>query len=263
MSLWRATWRLLVLVPVIPGYYLWLRVSDAMLRAVRRLVGSRESTGPRRTRMLNRWCRVVAAILGMRMETRGSPPVAPFFLVSNHLSYTDIILIAAQLPAVFVAKAEVAGWPLVGGICRSVDTQFIDRQNKRDIPRVMGEIEKIMRDGRGVVIFPEGTSTSGDSVLRFKPSLLEIAARSGIPVSYACVRYETPPGSEPARTSVCWWGGTGFLDHILKLVRLPWFRARLTFGAEPIEATDRKELASRLHAAVSGNFEPMHDGSDG
>ena len=263
MNSWRAARKLLALVPAILGYYLWIRLSDAMLRGARRLRGSRESTGPRRTRMLNHWSRMVAAILGMRMETRGSPPTAPFFLVSNHVSYTDIILIAAQLPAVFVAKSEVAGWPLIGGICRSVDTLFIDRQNKRDIPRVMDEIESILRDGRGVVIFPEGTSTSGDSVLRFKPSLLEIAARAGIPVSHACVHYETAPGSEPARTSVCWWGGAGFAEHILKLVRLPWFRARLTFGEEPVQAADRKELASRLHAAVSGNFEPMHDGSDG
>jgi 1-acyl-sn-glycerol-3-phosphate acyltransferase len=257
LRLWRVTWRLLAIALVVPGYYLWLRISDAAIRAAGRLFGSTTSTAMRRTHALHRWARAVATLLGMRMETRGSPPVAPFFLVSNHVSYTDIVLIAAQLPCVFVAKAEVARWPVMGGICRIVDTVFIDRTNKRDIPRAMAEIESVLGQGRGVVVFPEGTSTSGESVLRFRPSLLETAARAGIPVSHACLYYETPPGHPSARDTVCWFGGVGFLGHMLKILQLPWIRARVTFGGDVIRGGDRKELASRLHAAVEGNFEPM------
>jgi 1-acyl-sn-glycerol-3-phosphate acyltransferase len=257
LRLWRVIWRLLAIALVVPGYYLWLRVSDAAIRAAGRLLGAEPSTGMRRTRALHRWARAVARLLGMRMESRGTPPAAPFFLVSNHVSYTDIVLIAAQLPCVFVAKAEVARWPVMGGICRIVDTVFIDRASKRDIPRVMDEIATVLGEGRGVVIFPEGTSTSGESVLRFRPSLLEIAARAGIPVSHACLYYETPPGYPPARDTVCWFGGAGFLSHILKVLQLPWIRARVTFGDAVVQGTDRKELASRLQAAVERNFEPM------
>jgi 1-acyl-sn-glycerol-3-phosphate acyltransferase len=247
----------LAIALVVPGYYLWLRLSDAVIRTAGRLRGSNQSTGMRRTLALHHWARVVARLLGMRMETRGTPPAAPFFLVSNHVSYTDIVLIAAQLPSVFVAKAEVARWPVMGGICRIVDTVFIDRTSKRDIPRVMGEIERVLGSGRGVVVFPEGTSTSGESVLRFRPSLLEIAARAGIPVSHVCLYYETPPGYPSARDTVCWFGGEGFLSHMLKILQLPWVRARVTFGGNVIQGVDRKELASRLQTAVEANFEPM------
>jgi 1-acyl-sn-glycerol-3-phosphate acyltransferase len=258
----RAACRLAFLVLTVGGGLLYLRATDGLLRVTRRLRGSRESTGPWRARVLHAWARVVACGLGMRMETRGEPPRPPFFLVSNHLSYTDIVLLAAQLPCVFVSKAEVGNWPIFGAVCRSVDTLFIDRENKRDIPRVTAAIEKILRDGRGVIIFPEGTSGRGDRVLRFKPSLLEPAARTGLPVSYASLHYETPPGGPPARDAVCWFGGAGFLSHVLGIVQLPWFRGTVTFGERPISGGDRKSLALRLHAAVEESFRPVAGGEE-
>jgi 1-acyl-sn-glycerol-3-phosphate acyltransferase len=193
----------------------------------------------------------------MRMKANGAPPDAPFFLVSNHVSYVDILLLASQLPCVFVAKSEVASWPVFGAICRNLDTLFIDREHKRDIPRVSARIEEILRDGRGVIIFPEGTSGRGDRVLRFKPALLEPAIRTGLPVSHASLYYETPPGSPPAGEVVCWFGGSGFISHVLQLVRLPWFLATVTFGDAPIRDSDRKNLAVRLHAAVRKSFRPV------
>jgi len=239
------------------GGYLFLRLTDAGLRALRRLRGSRASTGPWRARVLHRWAAVVARCLGMRMVVRGEPPRPPFFLVCNHLSYVDIILLAAQIPGVFVAKSEVASWPLFGKVCRSVDTLFIDREHKRDIPRVTERIAELLRDGRGVIIFPEGTSGRGDRVLPFKPSLLETAVRSELPVSYASVSYETPPGCPPPADVVCWFGGVGFVPHVLRLVRLPEFTGILTFGERPIRDGDRKSLAGRLHAAVAESFRPV------
>jgi len=239
------------------GGYLYLRLTDGVLRAWRRLRGSRESTGRWRARVLHAWAAVVAHFLGMRMRPHGEAPRPPFFLVSNHLGYVDIVLLAAQLPCVFVAKSEVAGWPVFGAVCRSVDTLFIDRRHKRDIPRVTERLAEILRDGRGVVIFPEGTSGRGDRVMLFKPSLLETAVRTGLPVSYASLRYETPPGSPPASEVVCWYGGTGFLPHVFRLVQLPWFEASVTFGDQPIGGADRKGLATRLRAAVAENFRPM------
>lgn len=257
MRLWRTVWRLALLVLGVGGGYLYLRTTDAALRALRRLSGSRRSTGPWRARVLHGWARVVARCLGMRMEVRGEPPRPPFFLVSNHLSYVDIVLLAAQIPCVFVAKSEVANWPLFGSVCKSVDTVFIDRENRRDIPRVSERIGGVLRDGRGVIIFPEGTSGRGDRVMRFKPSLLETAVRAGLPVSYASLSYETPQGCPPPADVVCWFGGTGFVSHVLRLVQLPRFDGIVTFGERPIHDEDRKSLAARLHAAVAQSFRPV------
>jgi 1-acyl-sn-glycerol-3-phosphate acyltransferase len=257
VSLWRAAWRLLGLTVFTVLVVAYIHVSGFFVNAARRLRGSSRSTLPRRARVFQRWSRGAAWILGLRVEQRGTPPRPPFILVSNHMSYVDIVLLGTQVPGIFVAKSEVADWPLIGWMCKSVDTIFIDREQKRDIPRVMTQVETTIAGGTGVVVFPEGTSGNGEGVLRFNPSLLEAAARSQMPVYHATLYYETLPDSPPAQEAICWWGGAEFGPHGLKLIRLPRFHGRVTFGKEPIQAATRKELALLLRTAVLRNFEPI------
>lgn len=203
------------------------------------------------------WARASARIAGMRIEVRGEPPRGAFLLVSNHLGYIDVITIAACTDCVFVAKSDVARWPLIGFICRTIGIIFIDRARKRSIPETIQDIERRRRRGFGVVIFPEGTSSSGDEVAPFKPSLLELAASGGEPVHHVALEYETPTGEVRAREAVCWWGDMPFGEHVYNLLRMPGFRATVAFGARPIVAEDRKELAERLHAAVRAEREKI------
>nr|MBA2378220.1 1-acyl-sn-glycerol-3-phosphate acyltransferase [Blastocatellia bacterium] len=81
------------------------------------------------------WAQSFVKISAMKIEVIGTPPVSPFFLVSNHLSYTDIAALRATFQTVFVAKAEINDWPIAGRIVRDMGVIFIDRQNRRDIPR--------------------------------------------------------------------------------------------------------------------------------
>ncbi len=201
-----------------------------------------------------RWSGALLRILGMTVEVRGAPPPPPFLMVSNHLSYVDILLFASRLGCVFVSKAEVRGWPLLGPICRTLGTIFIDREARRDIPRVIAEIERELANGRGVVIFPEGTSSSGRTVAPFKPSLLALAIRLGRSVHYAAIGYRTPPGEPPAVDSVCWWGGISFARHAWGLLQLAAIEATVRFAPEPILEGDRKILAERLRGAVLGEL---------
>jgi 1-acyl-sn-glycerol-3-phosphate acyltransferase len=203
------------------------------------------------------WARAAAALIGIRLEMRGLPPRAPFFLVANHLSYVDIIVLASQIDCLFIAKSEVASWPVIGSLCRSLDTIFIDRCRRRDILRVNALIEEAMRQGRSIMLFPEGTTTSGKVVTPFKAGLLEPAIKSRHPVAYASLSYGVPPGEMPASLSVCWWGEMTFPDHLFGLFRLPEFRARLAFGPAPLIAPDRKALARILRAAVEEQFIPV------
>jgi 1-acyl-sn-glycerol-3-phosphate acyltransferase len=203
------------------------------------------------------WARAMARLLGMTITVKGPPPQPPFYLVSNHLSYVDVIVLAAHLDCVFVAKSDIASWPFFGLFSRSFNTIFIDRENRSDILRVNALIEKVMSDGWGVVVFPEGTSTKGESVIPFKPNLLEPAAKAGWPVSYASLSYRTPPDETPAHQAICWWGEMSFAPHLFGLLHLRRFEATLTFGAEKFQNTDRKLLAGSLHDAVERIFIPV------
>ena len=207
--------------------------------------------------ILMTWARAVCAILGMRVEVDGPLPRPPFLLVSNHLSYVDIVLLASRVPCAFVAKAEVRSWPAIGPLAASMGTLFVDRGRKRDVKRVADLVRARLDAGQGVVLFPEGTSTAGDAVAPFRSSLLEPAALAGVPVRWAALTYATPPGEAPARTAVAWWGDMTLGPHLLHLLRLSHFRARVVFGDPPIRDPDRKSLASRLQREVARRFEPL------
>ena len=211
----------------------------------------------RRAVLFRAWARAAALIMGMRLNVDGAAPRPPFLLVVNHLGYADVVALAARCECVFVAKKEVAGWPVVGSLCGRAGTIFVDRRSRRDIPRALALVEAALDEGAGVVLFAEGTSTRGSGVLPFKSPLLEAAARRGLPVHHASLSYRTPRGEAPAETAVCWWGDMTFPGHFFGLLKLTGFRADLAFGAEAITGRDRKALAGKLRAAVSARFVPV------
>src|SRR5262245_31911107 len=203
------------------------------------------------------WARLANVLLRIQIQVRGIPPRAPFFLVSNHLSYMDVVAFAAQMDCVFIAKSEVARWPVLGVLCRCMGTIFVGRTSRLDVLRVNRLIDQALRNGKGVLLFPEGTSTPGAEVLPFHSALLEPAIRVGCPVSFATVSYRTPVDQPPAHLSVCWWGEMSFLAHFYRLLQLRSIEATLVFGSYSIRADDRKVLARKLREAVNEEFIPV------
>jgi 1-acyl-sn-glycerol-3-phosphate acyltransferase len=202
------------------------------------------------------WALGTAAIVGMRIRRRGAPPHPPFVLVSNHLSYMDIVLLATQLDAFFVAKSEVANWPVIGWLARSLNTIFVERGNREDASRVVELMSQLLYAGHGVVFFPEGTSSDGSDLLHFKSSLFDAPIRMGCPVYATALAYLAPPGWPPAGTSICWWGEMTFPDHLYRLLQMPWFEAQVIFG-EGVEAQpDRRAFADASRDAVRKGFVP-------
>lgn len=208
------------------------------------------------TVMCRSWARGVARIMNLRVSVVGQAPEAPFILVSNHLGYVDIITLMSKAPGIFVSRADVAGWPVLGLLARAAHTIFIDRDLRRDVARVNTLIHDVLASGRGLLMFPEGTSSGGQEVLPFRSSLLEPAVQSEQAVSYASLSYDTPAGAGPPSEVVCWWGEMTFFDHFIGLLSLPRIEATITFGERPIQADTRHELARFLHQAISQIHQP-------
>jgi 1-acyl-sn-glycerol-3-phosphate acyltransferase len=208
------------------------------------------------------WSKALCRIFGVRVTVRGPAPKPPFFLVSNHLSYIDIFVLGTQLPCVFVAKAEIDGWPIFGAICRSVNTIFIDRRSKRKLPQILARIEASLDAGQGVVIFPEGTSGAGDCVMPFRSPLLEFAMGSKAGVHHATINYRSPAGEAPTHLSVSWWGDMPLGAHLREFLWLPHVEASIHFGDAPVRGDDRKLLTAELHREVVARFEPFVESAE-
>ncbi|MEI6075489.1 MAG: lysophospholipid acyltransferase family protein [Verrucomicrobiota bacterium] len=200
-----------------------------------------------RAAWLSRSSRRHLKIFGYSAAISGPVPRSGL-LISNHLSYLDILAICAAAPAVFVSKADVRRWPVFGWLAALGGTVFIERERRTHVGAVNREIETALADGALVVVFPEGTSSDGTGVLPFRASLLEPALRGGHPISAAWIHYELADGD--ARQEVCYWGDHTFLPHLLNLMGKKSVRATLRFATFNRTTDDRKELATQLREAV-------------
>lgn len=215
---------------------------------------------PLRNLHMNTWSRGVSKIFNIHIDVVGKPPKPPFFLVSNHLSYIDIVPMFLNLKCTFVAKKEVRNWPVLGFMVATMGVIFVNRSRKRDVKRVNTILTKSLTKYQGVVIFPEGTTSGGEKILPFRPPLLEYPSSLEIPVYYASIRYETDTahGDLPAERSVCFYGARDpFLKHVMMLASNHKITCTMTFSDKPVVRKDRKELADELHKRVSEIFEPM------
>jgi 1-acyl-sn-glycerol-3-phosphate acyltransferase len=210
-----------------------------------------------RNAVFGAWARASLRCSGVRVEVRGVPPRGPCFLVSNHLVYVDIWILAAKTSAVFVAESGIERWPFFGFMARRLSIIFIDRENKRAIPEVNRRIDEALALGNVLAVFPEGTNGDGKSLLPFRSSLLEPAAAGGFPVHWASISYRTRAPDPPASLAVVWKKGVRLPIHARKLLLLDRIDATVTFGEEPVRGSDRKALAAELQRRVEGGFSPV------
>ncbi len=203
------------------------------------------------------WARAYVVIAGIQIEVIGERPKPPFFLVSNHLSYTDIPVLRSVVDSVFVAKADIQRWVIAGKIISDMEMIFIDRENRRDIPRAGSKIIDKLHQGEGVIIFPEGTSSKGEGVLPFNSSFFEFAAQTDLPIHYASISYQVKGDEQKASDSICWWDDISFIRHLWQFFQLRKSRAIIIFGSETVVDPNRKELAKTLWDRVNEKFIPI------
>ena len=210
------------------------------------------------------YSRTLCALLGVRIQVSGTPPGHHSALIlANHVSWIDILAITATVPAIFVAKREVAGWPLVGWVARTRGTVFVDRQRRRQTADANRAIAGFLAQGQSIVLFAEGTSSDGNRVLPFRSALVgaldQALGKAGSgrqlavqPLSVAYTRLQGLPMGRQHRPIAAWYGDSDLLPHLRQLLRRGPVDVALTWGA-PVEVesfADRKALVCACEAAV-------------
>jgi 1-acyl-sn-glycerol-3-phosphate acyltransferase len=201
----------------------------------------------RRALWLQGSAQAILKVLDIKTQVEGQPPMCGL-VVSNHLSYLDIIIISATVPCFFVAKMEIGSWPFFGRAARSGGTIFLDRSSLESAMTVAEQITERLKLPVPVLLFPEGTSTDGAQVLRFHSRLIDPATSTGAPITAAAVRYVIDGGVE--ERELCWYGDEGFVEHLWKVLGAKGFSAQLHFG-EPRVYSDRRVAADETHAEIT------------
>jgi lyso-ornithine lipid O-acyltransferase len=189
----------------------------------------------------------VLKCLGIGSQVEGHPPACGL-VVSNHLSYLDIIIISAAMPCFFVAKMEIGGWPFFGKAARTGGTIFLDRSSLASAMSVADQITERLHLPIPVLLFPEGTSTDGAQVLRFHSRLIDPATTAGAPITAAAIRYVLEGGKK--ERELCWYGEESFTAHLWKVLGVAGFSAHLHFG-EPKIYPDRRTAADQTRAEIT------------
>lgn len=167
--------------------------------------------------------RLVCRVLGVRLEVSGSAPRSgPLLIVSNHVSWLDILVLSAVAPVSFVAKSEVNGWPFFGALARLQRTVFVDRNRRHAVGASHDEMQERLREGDILVLFPEGTSSDGRRVLPFKTSFFGAAGLPGVlvqPVTLAYRGHMNLPMNRRLLPSYAWYGDSDLVPHLIGAIK--------------------------------------------
>jgi 1-acyl-sn-glycerol-3-phosphate acyltransferase len=208
------------------------------------------------------WCRRIVWALGFACSVEGKLPPGGT-VVSNHLSYLDILLYSAVQPFVMVAKTEVRGWPLLGWLTAQAGTVYVKRGGgPPTYPAVNAAMAEAYRTGLPVLFFPEGTTTDGASVLPFRRGLFHSVLNNAVPLRVAALRYSLDShavnGDATVGEDVCWWReDMDFAPHLFRFLGLKGLRAQIRFGGEIVERADRFVLSETAQAAVLEMYEGL------
>jgi 1-acyl-sn-glycerol-3-phosphate acyltransferase len=163
--------------------------------------------------IVQEWDRAVCRILHLKLHVTGHPDPPAGLVVANHISWLDIIAMGAQQPCVFVAKEDVAGWPIMGTLAKGIGTLFVRRGDAEQSAATSETMTWLLRRGTRLMLFPEGTTTRGEQVLRFHGKLFQPAQRAGANVQAVALRY-TGRAAEAAP----FVGDDEFLPHLLQIL---------------------------------------------
>ena len=213
------------------------------------------------------WHRIVLKALGMRVTVHGKPAQErPLMLASNHISWTDILVVSSVLRVCFIAKSQLGGWPIFGTLARLQRTVFVERERKRKSGEQASELAGRLAAGDVMVLFAEGSTSDGNLIMPFKSTLFgaaEIAIREHTvdkvylqPVAITYTRFHGMPMGRQHRWLAAWIGDTDLIPHFAALLREGAIDVDIRFG-EPAEfnaESDRKRVTRAMEDEVRRMF---------
>jgi len=234
------------------------RVSTHLLwgAALGRLLVPRLSKRQRDER-LQGWAREMLKRLGVELKIVGAPVQAgPMLLVSNHVSWVDIVALYAARPCRFVSKSDVEHWPLVGAVAAGCDTLFMRRGSRRDAMRIVHRMTQALKAGDILTVFPEGTTSDGSSVLPFHSSLIQAAISADAPVQATALQILDSKSGETSQ-AVSYIGDESLVGSIWRTLCARQLCAVVTFGAPQLAAgRDRRAWAEDLRREIAAMRQP-------
>jgi 1-acyl-sn-glycerol-3-phosphate acyltransferase len=220
------------------------------------LAMTRPATREQRAEWLHRFCARAVRAMGITARHQGTYPERGI-VISNHLGYLDIMVFAALHRCVFVSKAEIQNWFFLGWMTTMSGTVYVERGRGGSASQARSGMEAAADAGIPVVLFPEGTSSNGETVLKFHTGLLWEGIEAGQPVTAAHIRYRLTEDNGPDVTvanSVAYWDDTPLLKHIFRVVALRGIEVDVKFAPAPIAFSaaelNRKSAAVEARAAV-------------
>jgi 1-acyl-sn-glycerol-3-phosphate acyltransferase len=220
------------------------------------LAVKRPATREQRADWLHRFCARGLEGMGIEVSVLGEFPKRGA-VISNHLSYLDIVVFAALHPCVFVSKAEIERWPVVGWMTTMSGTVYVARGHGGSALKARKGMQDALDAGLPVVFFPEGTTSNGNGLLKFHSGLLAQVLHGDSPVTAAYIRYSFAQENGSRVTvsnDVCYWGDRNMLAHIFRFLGLRGVRAEVRFADSPIvfsnDGLHRKLAAVEARSAV-------------
>lgn len=204
--------------------------------------------------------RLISCCLGFRLVTQGETCRQTALYVSNHVSWIDIPVLGGLTPLKFLSKAEVSRWPIIGWLATQAGTLFIERGAGKAY-QCQQEIARTLTGGHSVLVFPEGTTTAGLTVLPFHGRLLHAARNAGVAIQPISIGYLRNGQPDPLAPFI---DDDEFQLHLIRLLRQPAVRIVVTFHAPVFLATEQplSEICSSLRETVLGGLKSMHKAAD-
>ena len=206
-----------------------------------------------RLALRQRWASGMLQATGIEMRVEGATLAPGGLLLANHVSWLDVLVLAAHTPATFVAKSEVRCWPAIGWLAERVETVFLRRASGRSLLQVKNRIAGLLGAGHGVALFPEATTSDGRGLLPFRSGLVQAAVDADRPVQPIAIAYDEE--GRPS-TSAAFIDGMTLWESVFSICGVGPITARLAVALPLLPAgRTRKQLAREAHDAVAALLE--------